>query len=420
MFADQLPRNTASRLNTSSPYQPKLPPHVITTEPLGKDKQPDCFTMAALVQSLPSPSTSTMTMLQTRSPSQDAFQSGTQAQQHQKGNQGPRNIYNTSVGGMAAGNYRGHPAASPLPPYSLQSVPMMQSGANPLRQHPTMAQHPRYDARTASAPTLPVVQPQSAGTSSRPRPPPANPASTPLNPSLAYPPLNQARPTDDGFLSGNNFAPSPAKPLAPLDLTLPPMQTSYANAAKASPDRYKRNHQRAQTSGGLTATPQPANSAMPSGSGMATVGHLYSHPNQTTSTPTLSTYASYRGTPSPNASTSQEYSPSFHQRVPSKDDMNVQRQSTSEVAKRYRRRSISSLEVKDYSLPSSEPPAQQAKPKTYAATLAGPAPVQDTRGRPVHDRPGSAHGRKEGSEGGSSATSSAKSSSVGLTRGSRT
>ena len=375
--------------------------------------------MAALVQSLPSPSTSTMTMLQTRPTSSDAFQNGSQGQQQYRNTQVPRNIYNTSVGGMAAGNYRGHTSAAPVAPYAYTATPAMQNAANPLRQHPTTPSHPRLESRTSSAPSVPLVQPQSAGTSTRPRPPSANNTLTALNPTSSLPSLQQAASIDDS----SNSQKSISRTLAAPDLNPPSMQVaSYANVAKSSPDRYRRNHRRVETTGGLTSNPPQGGSAMPSGSGMATVGHLYTHPTQTSSTPILSTYPSYRGSPSPNAQTVRDYSPNSQSRAMSKDDMNVQRQSSSDLAKRYRRRSISSLEAKDYALPPSEGPFQQAKPKTYAAMLAAPAPApapapterRVARVPGVQERPTSAHGRNDSNESGNSGSSGAKSFTVSM------
>ncbi len=65
----------------------------------------------------------------------------------------PRNMYNGSVGSMAAGSYRGHTPLSPSASYAFNSPSIIPNGANPLRQHPTM---PRYDTRTASAPVTQV------------------------------------------------------------------------------------------------------------------------------------------------------------------------------------------------------------------------------------------------------------------------
>jgi len=363
-----------------------------------------------MVQSFPSP-TSTLTMLQTRPSSSEAFQTGSPGQQHQRNSQVPRNIYNTSVGGMGAGNYRGHTATSPVAPYAFTSTPTMANGQNPLRQHPTA---PRLESRTASAPSVPLslqTQQQSAATSSRPRPPVGNPPSQPLGGSGLYP--TQAQTSRNDFSTSSlsstqlNFRPQPT-----LDLNPPSLQpASYATVAKSSPDRYRRNHRRAETSGGLATTGSTqGGSAMPSGSGMATVGHLYQHPAQTNSSPSLTSYPSYRGTQSPSSPIVTDYA---QPRMASKDDLNLQREreKQSDLAKRYRRRSISSLEAKDYAMLNPEL-QQSAQPKTYAAMLAGPAPqlqqqksMQSTQGV---ERPASAHGRNGSNESSASGRSSSK------------
>ena len=371
--------------------------------------------MAAMVQSFPSP-TSTITMLQTRPSSSEAFQTGSQGQQHQRNNQIPRNMYNTSVGGMAAGNYRGHTSTSPVSPYAFTGTPILQNGQsqNPLRQHPTGPQPPRLENRTNSAPSLPVTlqaSQQSMPASSRPRPPVITPSSTPLNASTVHQP--QLQPSkDDSSISTLSSKQSNTR----LDLnppTLPP--ATYATVAKSSPDRYRRNHRRAETSGALTSNTTHVGSAMPSGSGMAAVGQLYTHPNQTSSTPTLTSYPSYRGT-QPSSPIINDYSSSVQPRL-SKDDINLQRerQAQADLAKRYRRRSISSLEAKDYAIPLSAPPTlvqQPAQPKTYAAMLAGPAPQaqerREVRTNPSMERPTSSHGRNSSNESSSSGPSTSQ------------
>ncbi|KAG8528929.1 uncharacterized protein KY384_006618 [Bacidia gigantensis] len=309
---------------------------------------------------------------------------------------------------MATGSYRGNTVSSPVSPFSFQGSSVMQGGQNPLRQHPTSMAHPRYESRSASTPTLPVVQTQSAGTP-RPRPSATNP-STPVNSTNSFPPLQHSVSTDDSVQKAT-------RSVAPLELNLPSTQlTSYANVAKASPDRYRRNHRRAETAGGL-ASNTTQTSAVPSGSGMASVGHLYSQPNQISGPPAVSTYPSYRGAPAQNAQPSRELNTSLQSRLSSQDDMNVQqRQNQPDLAKRYRRRSISSLEAKEYTLPQSEATPQPVKPKTYAAMLAAPAPAdrKEARQPAKQDRPPSSHGRNDSIESANTNTtsSSAKSSSA--------
>lgn len=376
--------------------------------------------MAAMVQSFPSP-TSTMTMLQTRPSSSEAFQNGSQGQQHQRNSQMPRNIYNTSVGGMAAGNYRGHTSTSPVSPYGFSSPPMLPNGSNPLRQHPTVAPPPRLENRTASAPSVPLAQQtplQSSSTTNRPRPPVVNSSSIQLNaPNGSHP--RQQTLSDSTTSVVAAVAPQLAsRPLSTTDLSLPPLQTSsYATVAKSSPDRYRRNHRRAETSGALTTPNQgQGGSAMPSGSGMATVGHLYTHPTQTSSTPSLTSYPSYRGAPNAPSPSVNDYNSGAPPVLASKDDLNVQkgRNAPTDLAKRYRRRSISSMEAKDFAISSSEagPPQQQAPTKSYAATLAGPSPHErkETRTTPAVEPPSSSHGRSGSNESSVSGRSAPKSS----------
>lgn len=361
-----------------------------------------------MVHSFPSP-TSTMTMLQTRPSSSEAFQSGSQGQQHQRNSQMPRNIYNTSVGGMAAGSYRGHTSTSPVSPYGFSNSPILPNNSNPLRQHPTAVPPPRLENRTASAPSVPLTQQasqQSPSISNRPRPPVVNTASIPLNAPSSSIPRQQA--LSDGNISANNSVPPQlaSRPLSTTDLSLPPLQTaSYATVAKSSPDRYRRNHRRAETSGALTTSNQgQGGSAMPSGSGMATVGHLYTHPTQTSSTPSLTSYPSYRGAQTGSSSVVNEHSLGAQPRLASKDDLNLQRerQASTDLAKRYRRRSISSMEAKDFAIPLSEagPPQQQGPTKSYAAMLASPSPQErnQTRSTLATERPASSHGRSGSNE----------------------
>ncbi|KAL8657308.1 MAG: hypothetical protein Q9226_002042 [Calogaya cf. arnoldii] len=212
-------------------------------------------------------------------------------------------------------------------------------------------------------------------------------------------------------------ASSVQRPLSAIDLNSPALMQS-ANTAKPAPDRYKRNHRRAETTGLPTGTPQnQGGSALPSGSGMATVGHLYSGGYQTTSTPTLTSYPFYRGSPSPSRQ-GNESSSSSQPKVSSVDDTVLSRPGSSEQAKRYRRRSISSLDAKEYQSFNAEPPASLApQPKTYAATLAGPASQAQNQYRQRQNlvttqRPASAHCRNGSNESSKSGRSSSRPSSA--------
>ena len=374
--------------------------------------------MAALVQSFPSPS-STITMLQTRPSSSDAFQTGPQShQQHQRSSTVPRNIYNTSVGGMASGNYRGHTSTPPVSPYAFTSTPVTPSGGNPLRQHPT-SPHLRQENRTTSAPVMVFAQQTvqaNPAVSNLPHLP--NVVTTPpLDLGNALSPQQQMSSKDDTSIASSSakINNNMQRSLSSTELDSPSLATppSFTTTGKPSPDRYRRNNRRPETQGPSAATtPTQGGSALPSGSGMATVGHLYNIPAQSSSTPSLSTYPLYRRSQSP---LSQSGSDGSSATLISSDDMNIHKQSTSEQAKRYRRRSISSLEVKEYVSQPIEPAAQPtAQPKTYAAMLASPAPQERKEGRvlaPIQT-PGSSHGRQGSSESSSTTRSNSRPPSV--------
>ncbi|KAI4281358.1 MAG: hypothetical protein L6R38_003753 [Xanthoria sp. 2 TBL-2021] len=273
---------------------------------------------------------------------------------------------------------------------------------------------PRYDTRTASAPVAPFTNPiTTPNTSTTPQ----NRLSSvsAFNVSSAF--SSQPSGSVDDTAVPAASASLAHRPLSAIDPNSPALIQS-ANTAKPAPDRYKRNHRRAETAGLPTGTPQSqGGSALPSGSGMATVGHLYSGGYQTTSTPTLTSYPSYHGSASPSRQGNESTS-SSQPKVSSVDDMVVSRPGSSEQAKRYRRRSISSLDAKEYQSFNAEPPTSQGpQPKTYAATLASPAPQAQTQYRQPQNfapiqRPGSAHGRNGSNESSNSGRSSSRPSSA--------
>ena len=324
----------------------------------------------------------------------------------------PRNMYN---GAMAAGSYRGHTSLSPSASYAFNSPMVMPSAANPLRQHPTM---PRYDTQTASAPVTPITNPVSSpNLSTHPQNRLSSVSALNLSGALTPQPAGSKDDTSIPHTTNNTSS----RPLSAVELNSPALATS-SNVPKPAPDRYKRNHRRAETAGLPSGTSQPQGaSALPSGSGMATVGHLYNGGFQSSSTPTLTNYPSYRGSPSPSRQANESTS-SNKPRGVSVDDTNVSRPGSSEQAKRYRRRSISSLDAKEYQAFNAETPAAVvSQPKSYAAMLASPAPQKsaDARQPPSSfyiQRPGSSHGRNGSAESSTSGRSGSRPPSVSLTR----
>lgn len=371
--------------------------------------------MAALVQSYPTTS-STITMLQTRPSSTEAFQNGTQGQQHQRGSHLPRNMYGTSMGGMATANYRGHTSMAPSAPYNFAPPSASSNGANPLRQHPTA---PSYENRAVSAPVIPLAQqsPFSNASFSGQSRQTAN-SSVSSAPNLAAPFSTQQKSgsKDDTSITSSNSVShstnptSSPRPLSAIDINTQ-ATASTPTTSKPTPDRYRRSNRRVETNGAQTGTGNSqGGSAPPSGSGMATVGHLYNHPLQTNSTPVLTSYPSYRGSPSPSRQV-YEQPANTRPKVSSVDDLNLPKSGPSEQAKRYRRRSITSLNAEEYANFNAEqstptPP----QPKTYAAMLASPAPQESTPSKPVipSQRPGSSHGRNGSAESSSSTRSGSR------------
>ena len=312
--------------------------------------------MAALVQSFPQHS-STVTMLQTRpSSASGTYQTGSQLQNSQasRSSQMSRGIYNASIGGMGSSSYRGHTSLAPVAPYAFTSTPVLTSGGNPLRQNP-IAPHLRQDNRTSSAPLIENNGNSSqGGPSTRPR----YPASASICTSSSTSSSNNgtagqqtASKDDSSLLPTVKPAEAASRPASTINLvtTTPVISNpTLASSAKPSPDRYRRVQRHAETNIPITSIQQPGlhgGSAFPSGSGMATVGHLYQHPTRSTSSPSLATYQPYRRSPSPLGTNTTRFSNVGQAGVPTAEETNAYRQPTLEQAKRSRRRSIGEIEA---------------------------------------------------------------------------
>ena len=260
-----------------------------------------------------------------------------------------RNLYNTSVGGMGGGSYRGHSPLAPVAPYAFTSTPVILATSNPLRQHPT-APVLRQENRTTSAPTVP---------------------------SLSSP-------------------------------------TTHTNTAKPSPDRYRRSNRRPEPAVSQPAGPSLQNGPVAApGSALAPVARPYAAPTQPSSTtPTLTSYPVFRG--SPSSQNNNDVSPASTVRLLSADDLSLPRQtSTVEQAKRYRRRSISSLEMKEHAAQTGDLKAQTHLDLKSSSPALGASEDQSEAQRPL-TAPGatSCHGRNDSKDSTrSTSTSSIRSSS---------
>ena len=349
--------------------------------------------MAALVQTYPQQTT--VTMLQSR-PSSSGGYTPAQSQQHLGSRNAPSQKYNASSG---SGSYRGMPSHGPVAPYAFTSTPQLANTGVSSRQYQNHSPQLRSENRTSSAPVIPQAQqaslPSGAAISARHRYPTSSPIST-SSPSTS---LNQAIPRsmDDISISLRPaMTESSSRPRSMLEL---PVSSSMASTnsmppAKPSPDRYRRNMRRMDSSDSGPNRTHHA-SAMPSGSGMAAVGHLYTHLSHSNSSPTLQSYQSFRGT---------VHNAGDQTRKPSMDDMSLIRPQNTELAKRYRRRSLGSLETAGLNHAADEQYTSSPHPNAF---IPGPLLTQSRGSRnpsPAH-KPSSPHTRNGSSDSVSSARS---------------
>lgn len=279
--------------------------------------------MAALVQTLPQQTTSVM--LSSRPSSSGGFSSSQSPHNPGRSTSTPRYTY-----AAAAGNYRGIPGSSNVvAPYAFTSTPQLATRDHTSRQQ--QPPHLRSENRTTSAPVLPPLQHLQQANS---------PGGAIMSPRQNFNALQQPNRTlDDASISSRPaHAANPGRPKSMLNMPSSGLVTSSASSQthKNSPDRYRRNLRRGESGGESGPNRVHHVSAQPSGSGMTAVGSLYSHQAQSNSSPSLNTYQSYRGT---------VYNAAAAPRQASADDMTLNRTQNSELAKRYRRRSLGSLET---------------------------------------------------------------------------
>ena len=336
-------------------------------------------------------------MLQTR-PSSDPFQTGGPTAQQLRNSGMVRHIYN---GGNATTTYRGQSSQAPVAPYAFTTTPILGNASNPLRQHPTTP-HLRSENRAFSAPAIQLTQPNTV-----------TPATQTRQRQLATVPVNVLGPENDAITTtypkgtkDDIVIPIPRtttsapRPLSAIELNLSePKMSAASSQAKPSPDRYRRNHRRAETSQPALASPS-GGSAVPSGSGMATVNHLYTPPAQNSVPHRTSQILN-------NQDNSPALAPS--PRIVSKDDMTLSRQASSDLAKRYRRRSISSLEAGEFTDQLLNAHEIAPLPQTPVFSTPYKPERQDLRPAQTVQRPISSHTRNASDE---SAHTSSRPSSV--------
>lgn len=355
--------------------------------------------MAALVQSYPQQS-STVTMLQTRpSSASGILQSSSQNQPHHQYTATPqqlqRNSFHGMNNGMGTSSYRG----APIAPYAFTSTPNLTQPGQRM-QAPQL----RPDLRTSSAPIVPIFQQGEPGSRSHYPSPPSvsttSSSSTDLS-SLSH----KSGSKDDSAITGTARVVSGlAGPLSNV-ISSPSGQNVAPQAAsspvKATPDRYRRpNNRRAESSTSGQQSPPQISAA--SASTMPNVMQFYSNSTQQQTMP--------------HQVFNIQQLPQFSKGSPTQgfggvvDDMQLNRNMAQDQAKRYRRRSIHTIDASEYGgIPA-------------GLSLQGSRQVSSANGRIDHQqhplrsspvsaiRPESSHGRNGSSESVNSIRSSRHSS----------
>ncbi|KAI0128816.1 hypothetical protein BJ170DRAFT_347404 [Xylariales sp. AK1849] len=300
--------------------------------------------MAAVVQNYPQ-QTGTITMLQTRPSSATGIMSGhshshshspsPSSQQYMANQQANRNSFHGLAGAVGGqSSYRGI-SATPVQPYAFTATPTLANGG----------QWQAYGSlRTTSTPNMPTTQT--------------------LGPNMAARPLYQSNGSMTNIPSSAGRPVVMAQGVSRDDSSLPPMsavafrqqsahlagtsgQPTFAQVAsgKAAPDRYRRPSPRTTDStSGVSPQTQGLGSAVPSGSGMATVVHLY-NPRA------MSGKVSIPRNSATLASANRPHSAYGYMPGVAADDMQVPRQATEDDLKRFRRRSMASFDATDYPNP---------------------------------------------------------------------
>ncbi|KAH0551074.1 hypothetical protein GP486_007578, partial [Trichoglossum hirsutum] len=392
-------------------------------------------------------------MLQTRpSSASGTLQGASQGQPHPpRSSQAPRNIYNHHSGGLPATGYRGQASTSPTAPYAFTSTPGLTGGGNTVRQSqaPTGTRNDNRILATSANPYSQQSTSEISQSSARQRysiaqQPLLRTSPSPPSPSLGLHQLQLSFGDDSSITPDSRSVVRPTRPMSIIEnsaLVLPPATTSLVS--KPSPDRYRRNRRQDTTAsaGGIQQTILPNGSALPSGSGMAAIGHLYNHPTQSTSSPSLHTYQSPGSLTPPQPSRSAGVNgvgtglggqvhaarPPFladnpgQMRPVSADDMQLNSQSSQDLAKKNRRRSVSTLNAVEFEGMRREEVTQTMRQLQHGISQVRPIPStpphqtqKDKKVSPGNTHSESSHGRSNSTESiESNRSNQSRSSSVG-------
>jgi hypothetical protein len=349
--------------------------------------------MAALVQSYPQQS-STVTMLQTRpSSASGMLQTSSQTQSHHpypSSQQMKRNSFHGLNNGMGMSSYPGQTVA-PIAPYAFTSTPNLAM-PNQRPQGP----HLRQDLRTASAPSVPTLESGMVGNRSRyPAKPSVSTTSSSSSSDLSSMSQKSGTRDDSAIVGTARVVTGTARPHSTVitsSSTLSP--PTLSSPVKPSPDRYRRPNNRRSESFTELPAPQPTVST----ASIPNVINFYGNNSQQT-TPVESSQNLNNFQVPQFSRSSAGYTPGV-----AADDMLLNRNAPQDPAKRYRRRSIHTIDAGDYSGSGRAGLSQQGSRQVSSAN--GRIDHHPLRSSPVVDiRPASSHGRNGSTESANSARS---------------
>ncbi|CAG8970726.1 hypothetical protein HYALB_00001508 [Hymenoscyphus albidus] len=342
--------------------------------------------MAALVQTYPQQS-STATMLQTRpSSASGIIQTTAQAPAHpynqnQSASQTNRNNFHGINGAMGASNHRPQATVAPIAPYAFTSTPSLT----------TPGQRSPANSRAISAPGAVPTLKNESGSHPRSRYPAAASISTTSSSSSSdLSSLSHRSGTkDDSSINTSRAASGSPRPLSTVITS-----SGTSSPVKAAPERYRRpsngRSQSATVGPTITQPPLPQSSTLPN------VMQFYSTATQK---------------PAPVAAQPPALQmPSFSNHIldfsstirGTADDIQLNRSSSQDqAAKRYRRRSIHTIDAGDFNAPSAGFLQQGSRQSNSASGRIDhqPPPQHPLRSSPIVTvRPASSHGRNGSSD----------------------
>jgi len=312
--------------------------------------------------------TGTLTMPYTPS---DGYQNASSQNHHsqQRGSQAPRNqMYNGHSSGTG---YRG--TSAPIAPYAFQTTPGLQHGNRSVSAPLPHGAHQQLPSHMNQARLGHPSHPSSSSDSTVSTSGSSNRSL--VNPANASRDVENQKPSD-------SLAPSIS-----LSTSVPDLSFSIGEAtAKPSPGRYRRTTSRTDSSSSITT-----GSSTPTQRSTATVTQAQSRPAVNGELP---------GASKPG-----------HNRASSADDSQLAQFSSSEAAKRYRRRSFNGLDADAIaanmaSLQVGPSPSQTARQGPPSPSQARPASSSSRQG----SRPASGHSHdRQGSAGSASSKTSSRS-----------